>query len=175
MSDNSVGSVNRSEEAPAMPRGADLPPSEIVALLDKIQLLLDEQQPQHALDLIRRSKARSPWITNASAVCHMREGNLAIAIQSLRTLVLSGLFIRPDLPVPFKTNYATALLASGDLNGCLNVLAEINHEDEPAVQRLRSAIRAWKSRLSLWQKLWWSVGGDVHRPVEIDFPLGNLR
>lgn len=63
------------------------------------------------------------------------------------------MMLKPDAPLVFKTNFATALLASNNMAGCLSVLHEIKNEEDPTVKRLRAAIAQWKQGLSFWQKL----------------------
>jgi hypothetical protein len=93
-----------------------------------------------------------------------------------RGLVLAagGLILRDDVPVFFKTNYATALLAAGNLGGCLSVLAEVRDEVNPAVTRLRASIRRWRDGLTFWERLNWWMGGQPERPVALAFAPGDL-
>jgi hypothetical protein len=151
-------------------------PPEAVEMLAKVQKLLDEGRPGDALDLIARAKVHSPWATNALGVCQLRLGNAAVALDVFRGLVLTsgGLVLRPDVPTVFKTNYAAALLATQNVSGCLGVLIEVRDDNNPAVQKLREAIRRWKSGLTFWQKVSWHLGGEPARPVVVDFPLGDL-
>jgi hypothetical protein len=67
------------------------------------------------------------------------------------------------------------MLASGNLEGCLSVLHEIQLEENLAVQQLRAAIQRWKQGLSLWQRVKWFFGDPPKQPVELDFPLGELE
>jgi len=156
--------------------GAAKPP-QIVDLLGKAEQLLAEEQAGGALDLIARAKVNSPWATNALAVCQLRLGNEKVAVDLFRGLVLAsgGILLRRDVPVAFKTNYATALLSAQNINGCLSVLSEIKQEEHPAVARLRAAIRRWKEGLSFWQKINWYMGGQPAHPVVLDFPRGDLE
>ncbi|MEN6458524.1 MAG: hypothetical protein ABFC63_06295 [Thermoguttaceae bacterium] len=148
---------------------------EIANLLVKVKQLLEEQAPEKAIDAISRSKLSSPWLTNAIGVCAMRLGNITQAAGLFQSLVgHSGVMLRRDTPVVFRTNYATALLASNNLAGCLSVLHEIGHEDDPTIVRLRAAIREWKRSLSWWQRLRWYSGDSPKKPVTLDFSLGEL-
>ena len=87
----------------------------------------------------------------------------------------SGIVLKPDAPVIFKTNFATALLASGNLAGCLSVLHETNAEDAPTVRQLRDSIERWRRSLSWWQRLHWLLGDFPSGRVSLDFPLGELE
>jgi hypothetical protein len=149
---------------------------EVADLLGKARQLLDEKLPEKALDTIKRSKLSSPWITNATGVCAMRIGNVKPAAGLFQGLVAhGGIMLKPDAPLVFKTNFATALLASNNMQGCLSVLHEIGDDGNPTVQRLRAAIQQWKQGLSFWQKLKWYTGDVPQKAVALDFPLGELE
>jgi hypothetical protein len=138
---------------------ANTPTPEVASVLAKVKQLLDEQAPDKALDVITRSRLSSPWITNATGVCAMRIGNVKSAAGVFQGMIGHlGVMLKPDAPLVFKTNFATALLASNNMAGCLSVLHEIGQEDNPTVKRLRSAIQQWKQNLSLWQKFKWYTG-----------------
>lgn len=157
--------------------GDDNRPVEVVQLLAKVERLLADDNPERALDAIPRARLKSPWITNATAVCLLRLGQAEQAAKLFRGLVAGpgGVTLRTDAPLVFKCNYATALLAFHNVAGCLSVLAEIGEEDNSTVQQLRAAIAAWKKSLSLWQKFRWLTGDVPQRPVALDFPLGQLE
>jgi predicted Zn-dependent protease len=149
---------------------------EIANLIGKLKPLLQDQSPEKALEVIARSKLKSPWITNAMAVCQLRLGNAEQAAVMFRTLVAyTGVQLKPDAPLVFKTNYAAALLASNNLAGCLNVLHEVHAEEHATVRQLRAAIQGWKHSLSFREKMQWYLGDYPQRPVRLDFPLGELE
>lgn len=151
------------------------PPSEVADLLAKVTLLIRDGQPQKALDLLRRATTSSPWLNNAVGVCLLRLGQAQAAQDVLRGLVLGvGITLKPDAAPIFKTNFATALLLTDNLSGCLSALADVNDEQNPAVQRLRGAINRWKQSLPFWEKIQWYLGGHPTRKVELDFPPGDL-
>jgi hypothetical protein len=156
--------------------GEETRPPEVVALLSKAANLLDEGKPALALDAIARLRINSPWARNALGVCQLRLGNAGVAVEVFRGLVLAagGLILRDDAPVVFKTNYATALLAAGNVGGCQGVLAEVRDETNPAVARLRAAIRRWHDGLTFWQRLNWWMGVQPERPVVLDHRPGDL-
>lgn len=164
------------DRVPETANGAGSKPPEIVDLFGKVEQLLEEGQPEKALDLIARAKVSSPWTTSALGVCQLRLGNAKVAVDVFRGLVLGagGIILRNDVPAAFKTNYATALLLADNMGGCLSVLAQVKEEEHPAVGRLRSAIRHWKEGLTLWQKISWYLGAQPDRPVMLDFPPGDL-
>jgi hypothetical protein len=156
--------------------GEETRPPEIVALLSKVANLLQEGRPERALDAISRAKINSPWARNALGVCQLRLANAGVAVEVFRGLVLAagGLVLRDDVPLVFKTNYATALLAAGNVAGCLSVLTDVRDEGNPAVAKLRASIRRWRDGLTFWQRLNWWMGGQPERPVALDYPPGDL-
>jgi hypothetical protein len=156
---------------PTVPR-----PPETAALLGRVEQLLQGEGPKAALEYLNRSRVVSAWATNARGVCLLRLGEAQRAVDLFRGLVLGAgsLCLRDDVPTLFKTNFATALLLADNLAGCLSTLALINDEADPAVGRLRAAIRRWQQGLTFWQKVRWHLGSPLGRPVELDFPPGDL-
>jgi hypothetical protein len=129
-----------------------------------------------ALDVINRSKLKSPWIVNATGVCLLRLGSAKQAAGMFQGLVAtSGVMLKHDAPMAFKTNFATALLASDNLAGCLSVLHEIGEEENPTVRQIRVAIQQWRQSLPLWHRLQWYLGDYPQGQVPLAFPLGNLE
>lgn len=61
---------------------------DIAEILSKADALLQAGAPKKALDLIARARMNSPWLTNALAVCQLRLGNTAVAVDVFRGLVL---------------------------------------------------------------------------------------
>jgi predicted Zn-dependent protease len=150
-------------------------PQEVIELLDKVSATLDAGHPQKALELLHRSKVKSPWLTNATAVCLLRLGDTNRAIEMLKGLaVTSGVCFRTDVPAVFLTNYATALLMAHNVSGSSSALSNVRDEENPSVQRLRGAIRKWKAGLSLWQKIRWYWGDTPGSPMELGFPPGEI-
>jgi hypothetical protein len=140
----------------------------------KVRRFLENNRVEDALTLAR-SRHDAP-MKNAQGVCLMRLGKPDEAVRVYRTLVLdnTGLFLRDQLPTVYKTNYAFALMLSGHASGGLNILKELSTEDHPSVHQLRSAIEAWKAKLSLLQKLGLAIGLEPKRPMLLDFPPGEL-
>lgn len=146
---------------------------ELVKLLDKVKELLDADKLQDAFKLLSRED--SEWVRNARAVCFLRLGDPRGAVETLRGLVVAGhLSLKPDTPLVFKTNFATALLLGGNISGGEGILNDIRNEENPSVQRLRAAIRQWKAGMTFWQRLSWHMGGEPSRPFTVDFPPGEL-
>jgi hypothetical protein len=146
-------------------------------LLAKVQVLLEDGKYPQVMELIARSKVDSPWVTHALGVCHLRLGNAAKAVEIFRGLVLrsGGLVLREDVPIVFKTNYATALFLSGNPDGGVSVLRELGEKSGEAGLKLFQALDQWIQELSLWQKLTWYLGGRPSRPIVLGFPAGDLE
>jgi len=150
-------------------------PPEVSELLTKVAAALDAEHPRKALDLLQRWKVKSPWVTNAMAVCLMRLGDAPRAVEMLKGLVVtSGVCFRSDVPAVFLTNFATALLMIDNVSGCESALGAIPDQQAPGIQRLRTAIRKWKAGLSFWQKMRWYWGDTLAHPVKLDFPPGEI-
>jgi hypothetical protein len=146
----------------------------VADVFGKVEKLLEEGKPAAALARIRSSGIDSPWLANAVGVCQLRLGDARAAVDTFRRLVLTGgLIVRDDVPAVFRVNFATALLADGNLEGGLRALDEIR-EDHPAVRQIRDTVRRWKASMTLWQRVWWFVGGKPPRPLVLDDPLGRL-
>lgn len=153
----------------------ELPTAEVAELLENVGAMLDSGNPRKAIELLQKSKVRSPWTVNAMAVCLMRMGDAPRAIEILKGLVVTaGVCFRTDVPTVFLTNFATALLMTHNVTGSLSALASVYDKEHPAVQRLQAAIRKWKSGFSLWQKIGWYWGNTPPEPIELDFPPGDI-
>jgi hypothetical protein len=149
----------------------------VASLLGAVRELLEEGRPEAALERIRRSGLSSPWLVNAAGVCQLRLGNAKASVDTFRGLVLAagGLVLRDDVPAVFKVNFATALLADGNLSGGLRALDEIRQEGHPAVREIRAAVRRWEDGMTFWQRLRWYAGGRPPLPLVLDFAPGHLQ
>ncbi|MBN2577478.1 MAG: hypothetical protein JXB10_00615 [Pirellulales bacterium] len=153
------------------------PPPEIVDFLIKVRTFLAEGRYKDAVEMISHSKHKSLWHTNANGVCLLRMNRAHDAVSLFRGLLFSanGIMLREDMPIVFKTNFATALLASGNFEGCLSILQEINDESNARVQQLRGAIQRFRASLSLLKRWQWRMGFYFPSgPIAMDFPLGEL-
>lgn len=149
-------------------------PADIAAVLDDVRQHLASGDPQKALDVIKRSKLKSHWLTNAVGVCRIRLGDAASAVELFRGLVVKqGILLRDDVPTKFKLNFAAALLASGNADGFLAVLSEIREAGDQSVVKYKDAYTRWRASLSPWDRIKGLVGG-ASRPFVAEFPLGEV-
>jgi hypothetical protein len=116
-----------------------------------------------------------PWTANALAVCYLRLGNTVRALRLLRHIAADDAGrLRPDVPMVFKTNLATARLAAGDATGCVGILDEIGDDDHPAVRRLRTAVAEWAASLTAWDRCLRRFGVRPTRSPVLAVPVGEL-
>jgi Flp pilus assembly protein TadD len=157
--------------------GAEEHPYDVAEVLRKVERLLEEGQPENALKTISHARVQAPWVSNAIGVCLLRKGEAEEAARLFRGLTLAngGVAVRGDVPTVFATNFATALLLSNNLSGCESILHEIKDKTHPAVEQLETAIRKWRSGLSLWQKLRMFFGEAPAQNPVLDFPPGHLE
>lgn len=153
-----------------LPRSA-----EVERLLTEVKKLLAKDDPKAALALITRARLSSAWLTNAAGVCQLRLNNVPSAIALFRDIVLSriGITLRDDIPIVFKSNFATALLLSNNVSGCRDVLAEIR-DQHPAASRLSEAIHQSTLNLTRWQMVGWYLGFVPHIVLPPDFQPGDI-
>ncbi|HVL13192.1 MAG TPA: hypothetical protein VM529_11550 [Gemmata sp.] len=153
---------------------ANLPP-EVASVLDGVSRLLADGQAGQALASVEAVALRSPWVDNARAVCFLRLGRPAAAVEALRRVVFdsTGFAVRSDAHPVHQANYAAALLLDGNTDGFFAILADIRDRGHPAVSRLDDAVRRWKAGMS-WGRwvvaLVWSSG----RPPSLDYPPGEI-
>jgi len=148
--------------------------SDVLALVQK---LLDNGEPAQAIEVIRRFGQESHELKNAYGVALMRAGEPSKAIEVYRHLVLRGdsVCIMPNVPTLFKANFATALLLTGNIAGCLAMLRDANDERDTNVIHLRAAIAKWVRTMSWWQRLLFRVlERSPGTPVPLDFAPGAL-
>lgn len=169
-------SENKTSGESPSPRDPSNWPADVAATLKDVQSFLDRKQVQDALASLGRNRTASPWLQNAQGVCQLRLGNINGAIEIFARLVLSngGVVVRRDVPTIFLANYATALLASGNLPGCQWILNEIQEKSHPSAERVRDAIKRWRAGLTLWQRFLLALNGETKMPPVLDFPLGDL-
>jgi hypothetical protein len=149
-------------------------PTDVASILTRASQLLQAQGPQAALDFLSASRAASPWLVNAVAVCRLRLGQADRALVALRQLALapSGFGLREDAPVRFKANYAAAQLLCGMHAACVVTLSQTRAEADPSVRRLREGVRRWRNSLPFWRRFLIMLGADGG-PVTLEQP-GDL-
>lgn len=149
----------------------------VAAALQRALHFSEAGEPEKAADLLHTA-GRHPAVRNALGVALMRMKRYGAAVDVLRDLALQPncTFVRRDLPLSYKANFATALLLAGYINGCRDVLAEIHEESHPRVQQLRGALRDWEGTLSFWQRLNWRFGQiePRQRVVTLKFTPGEM-
>jgi hypothetical protein len=140
----------------------------------KIRRLIDAGRYEEAMK-VARSRSDAPT-RNALGVCLMRMGRPQEAVRIYRALVLdgTGLFLREHLPVIYKTNFAFALMLSGNVVGGINIIEELAGEDHPSAGKLRETVANWKAQLNFLQKLGLKFGLEPNRPLIVDGPIGEL-
>lgn len=147
-------------------------------ILDRVEQLVAGRQYDKAVDLLK-SAGGDVRLVNARGVCLLRLGRFNEAVRLFRDLVLSPgcVWLRPDVPPQYVTNYATALLLGGHPAGCVEILAMMNDQQNSTVARLRDAVKQWERQLTLWQRLNWRFGHiePENRPVAIDFEAGEFE
>lgn len=150
-----------------------------------------EESPLHrAQRLIRQSNYNAALevafhpgpdvqLRNAKGVCLLRLGQAHAAVVLYREIVFKPgcSWVRPELPTPYKVNFATALLLNGNISGCVGVLNEALDPTHPGIQRLRACIRRWERGLTFWQRLNWMCGwtDESNSHVPLDFEPGLLE
>ncbi|HNQ23192.1 MAG TPA: hypothetical protein PKK06_08875 [Phycisphaerae bacterium] len=146
-------------------------------MLNQVRALLDAGQAREALELVERVRAPSAPLRNARGVCLMRLGEFDKAVEAYREFMLldGGVCMRSDLPPVCKTNFATALLLTGNLPGCLATLSEVEDQQDAQVMKIRAALADWKRRLSWWRRLLYAVDAlPATQRVTLPFPPGDV-
>ncbi|GAA4421599.1 hypothetical protein [Bremerella cremea] len=115
-------------------------------------------------------------LKNAKGVCLLRLGKFDAAVTLYREIVFNAgcVWVRPEVPIFFKVNFATALVLSGNIDGGSNILAQSMDENNEAARRLRSCLQSWRRSYPLWKKIFWAVGlGPANTaPLTLDFEPG---
>lgn len=146
------------------------------SLLEKVDQLLTAGKADEAFNMLNSHESGDPLLRNARGVCLLRMGQAELAVRTFRQLCLAsnGIVMRSDVPITYKTNFATALLMNQRISGALEVINEIRNESHPAVQRLRQILADWEKELSAWQRILWQFGVEPKHPVTVAQPCGEL-
>jgi hypothetical protein len=151
-------------------------PTEVARVLDIVERHLAAAHIEAALEVLRRTNTHSAWITNATAVCHLRAGHPTAAITALRPLATTdGLYVRDEVPPAFAVNLAVGHLLAGNLGGFTAILKQVREEEYPAVKKYWQAYRDWRKRLSFLQRLRFELTWEASTPVRLEFSPGELR
>lgn len=146
------------------------------SVLSEAIALADAGNPERALQLLKSDGRLTDAAINARSVCLMRLGRGEDARKALRTTVMQSecTWMKPDVPVIYRTNFCMALLLSGHPQGCLSLLMDIKEQDHPSVQRVRQALEAWQRGLTFWQRLQWKVGIEPETQFVLDSVPGDF-
>ena len=150
--------------------------SSSTTLLGKATRLAAAGKYEEALSALSGENSAASDIKNARAVCLMRLGRHDAALQILRSLVLQSgsTWMKPELPIVYRVNFATALLLAKLPGGVRDALFDIQEKDHPSVVRLHNALDVWQKRLTWWQRLNWKLGVAPEVPISIDFEPGDF-
>ena len=145
-------------------------------IVAQVQALLDEDKLEEAVAFLETCSASHARVTNASGVCQLRLGETEEAIRLFRKTIDEWQWVdaAAEPPPVLKGNLATALLVANKVSACVRLLDEIDDEQNPTVQKLRSAIRNRDKGLTLWQKILREAGLRPEEPIVIDFTPGEL-
>lgn len=148
----------------------------VPTLSDKVQDLLDSGRTTEALLMLTRRNDRSPDSINARGVCLMRLGRAEEAALLLRPLVFlkDSFCADPDARPEYITNFATALLLTGNISGAREAMRLLGETETPARTRLRDAIARWRKSLGILSRLGLLLGVVPNTPVTLNFPAGDL-
>lgn len=145
-------------------------------LLKNVNRLLQADAPAKALELITKSKIKSPGVKNATAVCQLRLGKAQVAIDIYRSFLLNrAIYLRADSPVIYRINFGVALFLNNNLPGVSSLLFDLRDETHPSLEKLRAAVAAWKKKLTIWQRLQLIFGSHPAVPIELGYPPGDLE
>jgi len=152
-------------------------PATLDETLALVRALLDSGKPDDAMHVIRQCGIASNELRNAQGVCLLRRGEYEKAIELYRNLVLNSgaVTVKQQAPDVYRRNFATALLLSGNVHGCLSMLADLRAPQDGGAARIRHAVQRWKQSLTRWQRWRFALGSTgIKTPVTLDFPPGEL-
>jgi hypothetical protein len=103
-------------------------------------------------------------LANIKAVLLMRLGRPNEAISLLRPLIfdLSLLSLKPGIPNNVVINFATALLMTGHVGGCLEIIDGLPDQKNDKIKRIRKSIRDWEKTLSWMSWFDWKLCSIEH-------------
>ncbi len=139
----------------------------------KVVKLISEGEYQTAFNQLK-GHSSGLEVTNIKAVLLMRLGRPSEAVSLLRPLVLDPnmLSVKPGVPDNVAINFATALLMTGHVGGCLDILASVADQSSEPVKRVRSCVRDWEKTLGWMSWFDWKICGIEH--VSHDLTLSQV-
>ena len=151
-------------------------PNSAAAIVSEVARLADGGRPEQALHLLSTANLYTDATRNARGVCLLRLNRTDDAVRTLRTLVLPAncTWMKPELPVVYRTNFITALLLARQPGGGEELIVQMPEQDHPSVIRLREAMQCWVHELSWWQWLNWKPGLIPDVPVSLNFVPGEF-
>ena len=129
----------------------------------KIVKLISEGEYQTAFNQLKSHSAGLD-ATNIQAVLLMRLGRPNEAVSLLRPLVFdsNNLSLKTGVSDNVAINFATALLMTGHVGGCLEILNSIPDQSSGKVKSVRRSILDWEKSLSWLSWLDWKICGIEH-------------
>lgn len=172
MSTNKATTSGKTSSAPA----SSSIPGHVAEILRKVEHLLELGRIEDALHAATSQSSGNPAQSNARAVCLLRLGKPEEAVRILRSVVIdqTGVLMRQDIPLTYKSNFAVALAMAGNLPGANSVLSELGNETDEQLLALRQCITATLSKRTFMQKLKSFLGSGEETPVQMDFVPGRL-
>lgn len=145
-------------------------------LMDKVKGLIDQGQFEQVVHLINRGGQRPPEMENALGVCLLRLGKAEAALNVLRSLAFENgsVSMLPDTPAIYKVNFVTAAILTGNVSIGFSLLDQIHDEDNPAVIRIRAAIKRWKESCTPTQRFLMHFSVYPDKPIDLERPIGEL-
>src|SRR4030042_766058 len=139
--------------------------------IEHIRELLNQDRPHDALKFIEQLNQKTPVMENARGVCLIRLGKIEEAISVLRDVTFQGYICMPsDTPVPYKINFAAAMLLANRKEGAFFILNKLDEKEYPQIAKLKDVIRRWVKSLNFIEKCCYYIGMYPNKPVTIDFP-----
>lgn len=149
---------------------------QVSEILQKVEQLLEQGRINDALHAATSQSSGNPAQSNARAVCLLRLGKPEEAVRILRSIVIdqTGVLMRQDIPISYKSNFAVALAMAGNLSGAKSVLSELGNNTDEQLLSLRQCIATTLSKRTFLQKLKSFLGTGDDAPITLDFVPGRL-
>lgn len=151
-------------------------PDSEAALISEVARLADAGHPERSLHLLAAANLSTDATRNARGACQLRLNRIEDAVRTLRTLVLPAncTWMKPELPVVYRTNFITALLLAQQPAGGKELMEQMSEQNHPSVIRLRETLECWEHGLSWWQWFNWKTGLIPNVPIPLNFIPGEF-